>query len=341
MNAACYMGDGRLEVLDREPVPPAAGQVQIRVAYTGICGTDLHVLHGTMDHRVTLPAVLGHEMSGTVEAVGDGVEGWGLGDPVTVMPLDWCGECPACRAGNEHICHNLDFLGIDSAGSMQELWTVPARALVRLPDGLALDHAALAEPLAVAVHDVRRAGLVDGERAVVVGSGPIGLLVAAVARAEGADVLVLEINERRREAAAELGFRALDPSADDAAAFVERWTEGAGADVVFEVSGVAAGVALATDLLAVRGRLVIVGIHSEPRPVDLFRVFWRELTVVGARVYEAEDFRRAVELLATKGAIPVEALITHVRPIAEAPEAFQDLQSGSDAMKVLIDCTRS
>jgi (R,R)-butanediol dehydrogenase/meso-butanediol dehydrogenase/diacetyl reductase len=341
MKAACYMGQEKLDVLAHEPVQPGPGEVRIRVAYTGICGTDLHVLHGTMDHRVTLPAVLGHEMSGTIEELGEGVEDWAVGDAVTVMPLDWCGKCPACRAGHQHICHQLNFIGIDSTGSMQELWTVPTRVLVRLPEGLALDHAALAEPVAVAVHDVRRADLKAGERAVVIGSGPIGVLVSSVARSLGADVLLLEINEGRRRVAADLGFRAMDPATEDVAAFVDHWTEGAGANVVFDVTGAAGAVALATDLIAVRGRLVIVGIHSQPRPIDLFRVFWREVTILGARVYETEDFRAAVELLATKGAIPVDALITHVRPISEAADAFRALEADGDAMKVLIDCARS
>ena len=108
----------------QEPGSVGVGEVSIDVAYTGICGTDLHILHGAMDARVTLPAVLGHEMSGTISSVGEGVDRWSAGDRVTVMPLVWCGHCPACRAGDQHICHNLDFLGIDSPGSMQARWTV-------------------------------------------------------------------------------------------------------------------------------------------------------------------------------------------------------------------------
>src|SRR4051794_22003000 len=107
MRAACYVGDGRLSVLDLDISEPGAGDVQIDVAFTGICGTDLHILHGAMDRRVTLPAVLGHEMSGTVRAVGSDVEEWKPGDPVTVMPLDWCGTCPACLAGSSYLCHRL------------------------------------------------------------------------------------------------------------------------------------------------------------------------------------------------------------------------------------------
>src|SRR3954452_7487128 len=109
MYAARYIGNGTLEVVAARPAEPGAGEVQLAVAYTGICGTDLHVLHGAMDARVTLPAVLGHEMSGRVAALGPEVTGWAVGDAVTVMPLRWCGTCPACLAGNSHICQRLDF----------------------------------------------------------------------------------------------------------------------------------------------------------------------------------------------------------------------------------------
>ncbi len=129
------------------------------MAYVGICGTDLHILAGHMDERVADRGVIGHEMSGRVVATGAGVTGWSAGDPVTVMPLRWCGECPTCRAGNSHICDRLDFVGIDSPGAMQQLWNVPHGLLVPLPRDLPLRAAALVEPVAVAHHDVERASL--------------------------------------------------------------------------------------------------------------------------------------------------------------------------------------
>ncbi len=337
MRAAAYVGDQTFRIEDRDPRAPAAGEVQLDVAYVGICGTDLHIKHGAMDARVTMPAIIGHEMSATVAAVGDGVTDWAPGDRVTVMPLDWCGQCPACRAGHGHVCQNLVFVGIDAAGAMQQSWTVPERLLVPLSPDLPLDHAALTEPVAVAVHDVRRAALRRGERALVVGGGPIGLLIAAVAAADGADVLVSEPNAFRRAVAEGLGLRTLDPAADDVIAAVEAWTGGAGADVAFEVSGSAAGLAAATHAVRVRGRLVVVAIHSRPVPVDLFRVFWRELELLGARVYERADFERAVALL-TAGAIPAEQLISAVEPLERTQAAFAALEGGGEVMKVLIDC---
>jgi 2-desacetyl-2-hydroxyethyl bacteriochlorophyllide A dehydrogenase len=336
MKAACYVGDKTMTVVDDEPRTPGVGEVRLDVAYTGICGTDLHILHGAMDSRVTMPAILGHEMSGTIAAVGDGVDGWSVDDRVTVMPLDWCGHCPACRAGYQHICHNLNFIGIDSAGSMQGSWTVSQDVLVALPAALSLEGGALAEPTAVAVHDVRRAALREGERALVVGGGPIGLLIACVAAADGADVRVLELSEPRREFAQSIGLQAIDPAAPGTDELLREWTDGAGADVAFEVSGAVAGVEAGIQSLATRGRLVVVAIHSTPPPVNLHRVFWRELSLIGARVYERADFETAVALLA-EGKIPADRLTTSIEPIDNVAAAFAELESGR-AMKVLINC---
>src|SRR5436305_793881 len=235
------MGNRAIRVEEREPLAPGPGQVQLAVAYVGLCGTDLHIKHGAMDGRVTIPAVIGHEMSGTVAAAGEGVSRWSPGDQLTVMPLDWCGSCPACAAVHQHICQNLVFVGIDSGGAMQRSWTVPERLLVRLPSGLDLQSGALAEPVAVAVHDVRRGAVARGERVLVAGGGPIGLLIACVAAAEGAEVLVSEPNRHRRSVAARLGFRAVDPSGGDLRATLDQWTGGAGVDAAFEVSGSVAG----------------------------------------------------------------------------------------------------
>jgi (R,R)-butanediol dehydrogenase / meso-butanediol dehydrogenase / diacetyl reductase len=337
MRAVAYVGDDTIRVEEREPVEPAPGQVRLDVDYVGICGTDLHIKHGAMDARVRLPAVIGHEMSGTVAAVGEDVTEWTQGDRVTVMPLRWCGDCAACRAGHRHVCQRLVFVGIDSPGALQQSWTVDQDLVVRLPERLPLDQAALAEPVAVAVHDVRRAGLAAGGRALVVGGGPIGLLIALVAASEGIDVVISEPNAFRRTVAEQVGLRTIDPIAEDVTSALDDWTDGAGVDVAFEVSGSGPGLATATHSLRVRGRLVVVAIHSQPVPVDLFRVFWRELELSGARVYERADFERAVELLAA-GSIPAAPLISAVVPLERTADAFATLEGGGDVLKVLIDC---
>jgi len=290
-----------------------------------------------MDDRVADHAVIGHEVSGRVAAVGEGVTEWCVGDPVTVMPLRWCGSCPTCRAGHTHICDRLDFVGIDSPGGMQQLWNVPQELLVALPPGLALRDAALVEPVAVAHHDVARSSLVAGERALVVGGGPIGVLIGVVASARGADVLLAEPDPFRRSVVAGLGIDVVDPGAPEVASTLEDWSEGAGAAIAFEVSGTQPGLDLAVSALGARGRLVVVGIHAQPRQVDMKRVFWKELAFLGARVYERTDFVAAVQLL-EHGAIPVEALISRVDALADAPAAFERLAEGGRVMKVLVDC---
>jgi (R,R)-butanediol dehydrogenase/meso-butanediol dehydrogenase/diacetyl reductase len=339
MAGAAYVGDGRVESVQTDSVAPAAGELQIEVAYCGLCGTDLHIVHGDMDARVATPLIFGHEMSGTVKAVGAGVTRWSIGDAATVMPLVWDGTCAACLAGHQHICQNLEFVGIDSPGALQQTWNVPAHIAVPLPPDLDLRTAALVEPVAVAVHDVRRSELQIGDRVVISGGGPIGVLIATVARQAGAHVLVSEVDRARRDAVAALGFDTVDPVAENLLDRVDGWTNGVGADVVFEVSGSAAAVAGITDLPKVRGTIVIVAIHAAPREINLQRVFWKELRLLGARVYQRADFERAIELLQA-GIIPSDAVISDVVPLSATDQAMKDLSSGR-ALKILVDVQNS
>jgi 2-desacetyl-2-hydroxyethyl bacteriochlorophyllide A dehydrogenase len=338
LRAAFYEGNRTIRTGPSKLVEASQGKVQIKVSHCGICGTDLHLFHGEMDHRVQIPQVIGHEMSGTITAIGRGVNGFGVGDQVTVMPLDPCNQCPACRAGHSHICQNLKFLGIDAPGALQSYWTVPAHTLHRLPPSLALAHGAMIEPLAVACHDVRQGEVKPGDYVVVFGSGPIGTLVALVARSQGARVLVSEINPFRLKLAQDLGFEVVNPLEQDVLAAVTHQTEGAGADVVFEVTGSSMGAELMTQLPRTRGRIVIVGIFSQPPKVDLFRFFWRELQLCGARVYEHQDFEKAIQMAAA-GSIPLSHLITETYGLDQVESAIRQLEGGGAVMKILIKCS--
>lgn len=332
--AAFYRGDRHFAVGTMPARQPGPGEVAIDVAYVGICGTDLHVFHGNMDARVGKNRVIGHEMSGTVAEVGPDAGDFTPGERVVVRPLHPCGSCPTCKAGHAHICQNLKFLGLDTDGAMQGRWIVPAFTLHRLPEGLSLEVAALVEPLAVAVHDVRRARLKAGETALVIGGGPIGMLIAMVAQAEGATVILSEINQNRLDMAAAMGVEGLNPREVNVAEAVHERTGGAGADVVFEVSGTQPGVDLMTDAVRARGRIVMVAIHAKKAEVDLFRFFWREVEMLGARVYEPQDYDRAIAMLAE--GLPVGRLITDRYPLAEVQAAFEALDGNPTAMKTLI-----
>ena len=336
MKASVYLGPERVEARDIDVPERAEDEVLIKVARAGLCGTDLHIYQGHMDQRVSVPLVMGHEMCGEIVEAPDGAT-FGMGDRVVVEPTVACGACPACRRGHRHICQNLNFLGIDSPGAFQAFWNAPLDRLHRVPDTLDDDAGALIEPLAVAVHDVRRAQVELGDRAVVIGGGPIGMLVAMAARLDGAEVVISEVNAFRLEKAKALGFEIVNPLETDLLEYVEDWTDGAGADLVFEVSGSAPGAKVMTELVRVRGTIALVGVHAEPPPVDLQRFFWRELHLVACRVYEPVDFERAIRLAAS-GAVDIKALITDTVPLEGAGKGFEQMASGGEVMKVLLDC---
>ena len=336
MTAVFYEGSGRFSVGTSEVQPPGPGEVRLDVAFTGVCGTDVHIAHGHMDHRVQAPQVIGHEMSGTVAELGPGVEGYAVGDLVVVRPLDTRGETPADK-GVSHICRDLRFLGIDTPGSFQSSWTVPAFTLHRLPSNVDLRLAAFVEPLAVACHDVRLGEVSPARRRSLSAAARSVCSWVSWPDSEGRLVVLSEVSPFRRSLAADLGLDVIDPSGSDLPADVLARTDGAGADVVFEVSGSAAGADMMTQLGCIRGRIVVVAIFPTPQPVRLFDFFWKELRLKGARVYEPEDYEQAIALVAS-GTLPLERLITSVEPLDRLPSVFESLDSGAEAMKILIDC---
>jgi len=335
-SAAYYTGSKAIVVKNYVPNEPDPLQVQVQPAYSGICGTDLHIFNGAMDQRVDLPHIMGHETAGVISAVGTQVNEFEVGQPVTIMPLNACGKCAACNRGLGHICYQLEFLGIDTPGSFQSFWNVPAHTVHALPSTASLSHAAMIEPIAVACHDVRLGKVVKGDRVVVLGCGPIGILVALVARSIGAEVTISEINNYRVELASSLGFSVVNPNDEDLIEYVNNWTDGAGADVVFEVTGSVSGTKTMTELVCARGTIVIVAIFGDPPRVDLFRLFWREIRIVGVRVYETQDFSQAINLV-DKKILPLDALISDIRPLDEISKSFADLSQGADIMKILIE----
>jgi len=338
MKATFYEGQHTFSVAEKDLEPPGKGEVRIKVAYCGVCGTDVHIYHGMMDKRVQMPVTIGHEMSGEIDALGEDVSGFAPGDKVVVRPLDNRGEKPSDK-GFSHICEDLKFIGIDSPGAMQQYWNVPAFTLHKLPEQTDLKLAALVEPLSVACHDVRLSGLSAGETAVVLGGGPIGMLVAMVATNVGAKVFISEVNPTRIQLAEELGFAVVNPAETDLVGHIREQTNGYMADVVFEVAGVQPTLDVMTEVAGIRGRIVMVAIHGQAKPVDLFKFFWKELKLIGARVYEAEDYEKAIELI-TENQLPFDSMITAVRPLTNIQQVFENIDKNPDGMKVLLDCQR-
>ena len=335
IDASFYCGNKSFSVERKASPEPARGEVQIEVAFCGLCGTDIHIFHGNMDGRTGDHRIIGHEMSGVVSKIGEGVEGIEIGQNVVVRPLDSCGDCQTCHRGYEHICQNLKFIGIDTDGALQEKWNVPARLIHEVPEGLSLKHAALTEPLAVACHDVARARVGVGEDVLVIGGGPIGILIGMVARLEGSRVIISEINDARIDITKQLGFQTVNPKEIDVSKALIEMTKMKGMDVIFEVSGVQAGIDLMTAVAATRARICLVGIHSEKPKIDLFQFFWKELELLGARVYEPVDYEKALRLLGN-GDIAADTIITDLRNLEEVGDVLGELTSDPTMLKTLI-----
>jgi 2-desacetyl-2-hydroxyethyl bacteriochlorophyllide A dehydrogenase len=334
MRASFYRGDRTFET-GTSPVPQAGpGEALLRIRRVGICGTDLHIFQGHMDHRVPRGGVIGHEMFAEV-ASAPAELGFSEGDRVVVEPLATCGECLACRVSGGYLCNRLKVIGVDLPGGMQEYLAVPAARLLKVPGSVDDDAAAVIEPLAVATHDVTRAKVKAADTVVVIGGGPIGTLIALVCRHKGARVKIAEINSHRLEMLRALGLDTIGPD-QDVVSVVREWTNGDGADVSFEVSGDPAAARQVTEVVRVWGTVNVIGIHADPVPVSLYTVFARELTLIGSRLYTRAAWEEAIRLAAS-GAIPVGALVSRRVPLDRLQQAMEEVLAGGPVMKVLVD----
>ncbi|HWC29234.1 MAG TPA: alcohol dehydrogenase catalytic domain-containing protein [Dehalococcoidia bacterium] len=332
MKAVVFTKRLALDVVDLGLPEVGPDEVRVKVAYSGICGSDLHRLE-----RTTTPAgmIMGHEFCGTVEELGRDVSGWAAGERVVILPMVACGKCWGCQLGRPELCEHglLEGPGMGRAGGYAEYVSLPARMLRRLPADLSMQHAALVEPLSVALHGIAISGATPEDKAVVLGSGPIGLFAAIGLRARGfKDVLVIEANEARRDKVASLGFRTAAP-ADAAGAVKEAF--GRGATVAFDCTGHPSGLPLALELLLPASTLVVVGIPDEPVSVSLRKVAVDEVSIKGSIGYDDADYDEAIEHI-SKGRVPCDE-ITTIAPLADAQHWFEVLIARtSNELKVLL-----
>jgi L-iditol 2-dehydrogenase len=319
----------RLELADVERPAIGANEVLVAVRACGICGSDVHGYDGSTGRRIP-PLVMGHESAGVVTEVGAGVTRVKPGDAVALDSLLCCGECELCRAGQGNMCGERRILGVACAefrqpGAFAELIAVPENALYPLPPGMPFEHAALVEPVSVALHAVGRVRIEPDASAVVVGSGMIGLLVIQALRLAGcAEVIAIDLDDGRLQLAAELGATTtINSATTDAVASVVERTQRKGVDVAMEVVGAAAPLATAIGCTRRGGQICLVGNLSAEVPLPLQTVVTRELTLIGT-LASCGEYPRAIELIAS-GKIRVAPLISAVAPLAEGPRWFERL----------------
>ncbi len=337
MKQAIMTSPGQIEIRETAAPAPGPDEVLLRIQRIGVCGSDVHVNHGS--HPYTgYPVVQGHEFSATVEAVGSAVERVRPGMKVTSMPQITCGVCPPCRRGDYHICDQLKVQGFQAPGCAQELWVTSADKIVILPDEFSFEQGALVEPVAVAVHAIARAGAVAGKNVAVLGAGPIGNLVAQVARAEGATVLLTDISPYRLEIARQCGFDATSNAKSESLVDAAERAFGAeGFSVALECAGSEAARSEAISAIQKGGTIVTVGVFADKPRVDLGLVQNYELVLRGTLMYQAADYSRAVELLAS-GKICTTPLESNHFPLERYAEAYRFIdEQGEKSMKVFID----
>jgi 2-desacetyl-2-hydroxyethyl bacteriochlorophyllide A dehydrogenase len=314
---------------------PGAGEAVVEIAYCGICGSDLHMLPSP---AIAPGTVMGHEFSGRVTAVGQGVKDWSEGDRVTVLPGTPCGECPSCLAGNEHLCAAAMVRGHGLGGrpgAYAERVVVDAESLFALPESISDQHGALIEPLAVGVHARALAGLKPGDPVCVLGAGPIGVMASLALRAGGAErIVVIEPGEARRERMGGLGFDAIPLEGVHEGLIAK--LDGELPAAVFECAGHPSALGLALELVRSAGTIVACGVLEEPVQINQLLLIIKEVRIQGAFAYRREDFEGAIELLAS-GQVPADELITNVVALGEAQAMFDELlRPGTEQLKVLL-----
>ena len=347
MKAVVYYKQEDVRVEEVPEPRPAPGMVKLENAYSGICGSDLHVyfapetsgLDFTKPHPITgtmPPQILGHEFSGTVVELGEGVANLAIGDRVAVYPMIDCGHCSACQKGAKNICRNLGTFGLSSdGGGMSKYTTIGADRLHKLPENVDLKMGALVEPMAVGWRAVSRGGITPGQTALIAGAGPIGIGLWFALKAHGVENIVIsEPNAQRRQIIKDLGAEhVIDPTREDLPAAVQEVTDGRGADVAFDAAGVGAAVQGLLDSLAPQGRIVVVAIHEKPVSLAPTQVVFNEAELVGSLAYKPADLDAVIAAM-SEGLYSYESW-TSVIEYEDVAQAFEELRGGI-GMKVLV-----
>lgn len=335
MKAALFQGTSTIEVTEIEKPEIKKEEALIKISYAGICGTDLHIFSGKHP-RAQAPLAMSHEFSGIIEEINSGETHLKIGDRVVVNPLLPCGKCLVCKEGKIHLCPGLNLIGIDRHGAFAEYTKADIIRIIKIPDTLSLELAALAEPVAVAVHAVKRAQVSVGDKVVVMGGGPIGQLVAQICMLSGASpILLSEIVPQRIDFAKKMGLFTAD-SREDTIKKVKELIREEGADIVFEAVGVQSTYDYITDIVKPDGKIIVVGAASKPISLNFWKVYFNELNIIGIHVYDQEAFNIAIQLLNSHANL-FKHFISKVVWLDDLQSEFERLIKGNTSvMKILV-----
>lgn len=327
-------------IIEEVPYPkPGPREVVMKIAYCGICGSDLHASIGKHPF-VPLPATPGHEFSGWVEEVGSEVKEFKKGDRVTSEPNLVCGKCYNCRIGRYNICEKLRVMGCQGDGAMADYFLLPVEKTVPIPKNLSLKHAALVEPVAVGTHAAHRAGDLYMKNVAIIGSGMIGLAVlASVVKAGAKNIWVTDMDEERLKIAKSMGATRTLNSKEDVVKIIRSEAGFEGIDVAFEAVGIEASLRTAMDVVRKGAKVVVIGVFGEESRIKSAIVQDWEMEMIGTLMYTMRDIKEAIDLLAS-GYVPADKIIGKVFPLAEANDAFEFARTHKESLKTLIEVNK-
>lgn len=322
-----------VDVPEPELIDPHS--VKVKMTAVGICGSDVHIVHGTHPY-VKYPRIIGHEGAGVVAETGSAVTGLKAGDPVVVEAVQYCGTCYPCRMGRTNICEHLKVLGVHVSGTYEEYMVLPARHVFKYDPCLSPEEAVLAEPYTIGAQANARAGTLPGDLVLIHGAGPIGLITCDIAHAMGATCIVSDVNDGRLKLARDFGAAVtVNPLKEDLALVVSALSQDSGANVIFDAAGAPGLIESALEMASQAGRVVPMTFGSRPVPLNFGLVNKKELIITGTRM-ECGRFPLVVNTLPDRRE-RLRKLVTHVFPIEEYGKAFATSQDpASEACKVVM-----
>ena len=324
-----------MEVIDIEkPVIRNPDEVLVKVKRVGICGSDMHIYHGT-NPLATYPRIVGHEVAGEVVEVGSNVSGMKPGDHVVVEPIRYCGECYACRKGRPNVCQSLSVFGVHEDGGLREFFVLPEKQLHVVNSSLEWDEIVLAEPYTIGAQAVWRGAVGEGDTVFIQGSGPIGICILKMAKLQGARVIISDLKQERLAFAKENGadeiINASEESVEDR---VLELTDSVGPNVVIDAVCLPSTFELGVNLVSPAGTVVVLGFDERPSSIPQLPITKKEVTIVGSRL-QTNQFEKVVSLLNVEK-LQSNGFITHHFPISEVQEAFRYVEKNPDQVRKAV-----
>lgn len=335
MKAIQVKEPGNLQVVEmEEPEITTSSEVKIRMRAMGICGSDMHILHGE-NPFASYPRVIGHEVAGEVVEIGEQVTTLNVGDKVVIEPMTSCGECYACRQGRPNVCEKVEVYGVHREGGGREAMVMPEHLVHKVDDSLDWAEIALIEPFTIGAQSIYRGQVQEGDHVFIIGAGPIGLCCLKMAKQAGAKVAISDFNEKRLSFAEEWGADYLiNPQKEKVEEQVSKWTDGMGANVVIDAVGFPQTVEQAIAVTSVAARVVLLGFDQKFSEIAQVDITKKELTICGSRL-QTHRFAPVVELFNSQ-AFQVGDLVSHQYDLKDAKEAFQLMEEAHPEVRKVV-----